>query len=126
MQSVIETVNGWVWGPPMMALLLLTGAYLTIGLRLMSIIRIPYGFKQLFRKRTGDEEEGDPAITHYQVIDHVVSSGSWVELKPDTGRTHQLRVHCSTVLGSPILGDYKYGSGVPESLRPVFGKRSNH
>ncbi len=59
MQGIIETLNGWVWGPPMLGLLLLTGLYLTFGLRLMSIIRIPYGFKQLFRKRTGDEEEGD-------------------------------------------------------------------
>ncbi len=59
MQGIIETLNNWVWGPPMLGLLLLTGLYLTIGLRLMSIIRIPYGFKQLFRKRTGDEEEGD-------------------------------------------------------------------
>ena len=59
MENVIQSVNNLVWGWPMMALLLLTGVYLTFGLRLMSIIRIPYGFKQLFRKRTGDEEEGD-------------------------------------------------------------------
>ncbi len=59
MEKILESVNSIVWGPPMMALLLITGFYLTVGLRLMSIIRIPYGFKQLFKKRTGDEEEGD-------------------------------------------------------------------
>ena len=59
MENLIQSVNNLVWGWPMMALLLLTGVYLTFGLRLMSIIRIPYGFKQLFRKRTGDKEEGD-------------------------------------------------------------------
>ncbi len=59
MENIINTINGLVWGWPMMGLLLLTGAYLTFGLRLMSIIRIPYGFKQLFRRRSGDEEEGD-------------------------------------------------------------------
>jgi len=58
-ERAIEGVNGFVWGPPMLALLLLTGLYLTIGLRFLSIIRIPYGFKQLFRKRSGNEEEGD-------------------------------------------------------------------
>jgi len=59
MEKFLESVNSIVWGPPMMALLLLTGFYLTMGLRLMSIARVPYAFKQLFKKRTGDEEEGD-------------------------------------------------------------------
>jgi len=59
-EDIINTVNGWVWGPPMLGLLLLTGAYLTVGLRLLSVIRIPYAFKQLFKKRgDGDIEEGD-------------------------------------------------------------------
>lgn len=33
----------------------------------------------------------------------------WLELSPLTGRTHQLRVHCAELLGTPILGDGKYG-----------------
>jgi 23S rRNA-/tRNA-specific pseudouridylate synthase len=33
-----------------------------------------------------------------------------VELRPETGRTHQLRVHCAR-LGAPILGDALYGGG---------------
>ncbi len=57
--GLIEVLNGIVWGIPMLALLLLTGAFLTVGLRGMSILRVPYGFKQLFRKRSGDKEEGD-------------------------------------------------------------------
>ncbi|XP_021892317.1 RNA pseudouridine synthase 4, mitochondrial isoform X2 [Carica papaya] len=48
------------------------------------------------------------AITEYRVIKS--SSGyTWLELFPLTGRKHQLRVHCAEVLGTPIVGDYKYG-----------------
>ena len=35
---------------------------------------------------------------------------TWLEMRPRTGRTHQIRVHCA-VLGTPILGDARYGGG---------------
>ncbi len=35
---------------------------------------------------------------------------TWLEMRPRTGRTHQVRVHC-VVLGAPILGDERYGGG---------------
>ena len=35
---------------------------------------------------------------------------SWLSLAPETGRTHQIRVHCREI-GAPILGDRKYGAG---------------
>ncbi|THG01055.1 hypothetical protein TEA_000220 [Camellia sinensis var. sinensis] len=50
------------------------------------------------------------AITEYQVIESSSQAGyTWLELSPLTGRKHQLRVHCAEVLGTPIVGDYKYG-----------------
>lgn len=52
--------------------------------------------------------EGKQALTHYRVVSHVGSKFSWLELIPETGRTHQLRIHCFE-LGIPILGDDKYG-----------------
>lgn len=55
----IGWVNGIVWGVPMLSLLLLTGVYLTVGLRGLSIRRIPRGFTELFKKRSGDKDEGD-------------------------------------------------------------------
>ena len=75
---------------------------------------------------------GKPAKTHYKVIEEN-DKYSLVELKPETGRTHQLRVHMAQ-LGHPIVGDPLYGSGVFEdrlflhamSLEitlPEFGER---
>jgi len=57
--QLMEQMNGIVWGPPMMVLLLGVGLFLTVGMRFISIIKIGYGFKQLFKKRTGEAEEGD-------------------------------------------------------------------
>ena len=54
---------------------------------------------------------GKPAQTYYKVLDSN-DKFSLVELKPVTGRTHQLRVHLH-YLGTPILGDRVYGSGTP-------------
>ncbi|XP_045814943.1 RNA pseudouridine synthase 4, mitochondrial [Trifolium pratense] len=49
------------------------------------------------------------AITEYRVIGSSSHGYTWLELSPLTGRKHQLRVHCAEVLGTPIVGDYKYG-----------------
>jgi 23S rRNA pseudouridine955/2504/2580 synthase len=55
---------------------------------------------------------GDPdaarAITDYRTLDHAGRRFAWLELRPLTGRTHQLRVSCATI-GTPILGDAAYG-----------------
>ena len=56
-----------------------------------------------------DFEHGDPAISLYNVIDSAGQKATWLALSPLTGRTHQLRVHLTEVLKTPILGDNKYG-----------------
>lgn len=53
--------------------------------------------------------EGQPARSAWRVLGGAEGM-SWVELRPATGRTHQLRVHCAH-LGCPILGDPVYGGG---------------
>ncbi len=55
-----------------------------------------------------DDDDAAHALTEYAVRDAAGRKLSWLELSPLTGRTHQLRVHCEA-LGSPILGDPKYG-----------------
>lgn len=52
---------------------------------------------------------GKSAVTHYKVIKEGAHY-SLVELKPETGRTHQLRVHLAKI-GHPIVGDPLYGAG---------------
>jgi 23S rRNA pseudouridine955/2504/2580 synthase len=54
------------------------------------------------------EAEAARAITDYRTLDHAARKLAWLELRPLTGRTHQLRVHCAA-LDAPILGDQKYG-----------------
>jgi 23S rRNA pseudouridine955/2504/2580 synthase len=69
-----------------------------------------------------DAEDGKRAITYYHVVDSVGREASWLALLPITGRTHQLRAHCAAI-GTPILGDAKYGAaaaklaGVPDAKR---------
>ena len=72
-----------------------------------------------------DPEEGTRAITDFRVLDTVKNRVAWLELRPLTGRTHQLRVHCAEGLGCPILGDGKYG-GAGAHMERVSGKLHLH
>jgi 23S rRNA pseudouridine955/2504/2580 synthase len=75
--------------------------------------------------RTALAERDDPdaarAISEYRTLDAAGKKLAWLELSPLTGRTHQLRVHCAE-LGTPILGDDKYGGEVtrPEGFPPLL------
>lgn len=59
-------------------------------------------------ERCVDFENGDLAITHYNLLKTIDSSYSIVHFVLETGRTHQIRVHCSYI-GNPIIGDSLYG-----------------
>ena len=62
-----------------------------------------------------DHLHGKHALTHWRMIRHentgVVPQSSRLQLRPVTGRTHQLRVHCMA-LGHPIVGDRLYNDRV--------------
>lgn len=88
------------------------------------VIDLPIGQHPRIREKYAvDRRTGRPfgavsksAVTHYIVRQRMGGgathkpSFTLVELRPHTGRTHQLRVHCS-FLGHPIVGDAMYGGG---------------
>lgn len=59
-------------------------------------------------RMTVDRHAGQSAITDWRVLGRTTGR-TWLELRPRTGRTHQIRVHCAE-LGTPILGDGRYGT----------------
>lgn len=65
------------------------------------------------------DPSGKPSRTEYRVLERF-NRYSLLELKPVTGRTHQLRVHCS-YMGWPILGDPQYGTEESGNLSEILG-----
>ncbi len=62
---------------------------------------------------------GAPAVSHYQVL-QTREDLSLVKLIPETGRTHQLRLHMAS-LGCPLAGDWLYGTEDPSLIpRPAL------
>ena len=54
--------------------------------------------------------DGKRAVTHWRTLS-TIGARTMIEFKPETGRTHQIRVHAATGLGLPIVGDPVYGLG---------------
>ena len=63
--ALVGEVNGIVWGPAMLVLILGTGLFLSIGLKLMPIRRLGYGFRQLW---IGRRAEGEGDITPFNAL----------------------------------------------------------
>ena len=64
-----------------------------------------------------NSSRGKSAVTHYTVIERLAGAAV-IECRLETGRTHQVRVHCASI-GHPLLGDPAYGR-TPKPLRPVL------
>lgn len=59
------------------------------------------------KKMAINPKNGKPAVTHYKVLEHY-KNYSYIECRLETGRTHQIRVHMSSI-GHPLVGDTVYG-----------------
>jgi 23S rRNA pseudouridine1911/1915/1917 synthase len=64
-----------------------------------------------------NSSRGKTAITHYTTLERLAHAAV-IECRLETGRTHQVRVHCASI-GHPLLGDPAYGR-TPKQLRPVL------
>lgn len=92
--SIFTTINGVVWGPLMLALILGVGLFLSIGLKLMPILKIGMGFRLMFdgtKAKEGEEKEGE--IPPFQAL--------MTALSATVGTGNIAGVATAIVLGGP-------------------------
>jgi tRNA pseudouridine32 synthase/23S rRNA pseudouridine746 synthase len=75
------------------------------------------GREAYMRVCAADHPDAEAASTRYRTLAEA-SGAALVELDPETGRMHQLRVHLSAV-GRPIAGDVRYGGALVVAGQPV-------
>jgi len=75
----------------------------TIALSLSKISSAADGWRMIAAKK------GKPAVTHWRKLDER-DGLTLVEFRPETGRTHQIRVHAAHAFGHALLGDPVYGN----------------
>lgn len=91
---IFTTINGVVWGPLMLALILGVGLFLSIGLKLMPILKIGMGFRLMFdgtKAKEGEEKEGE--IPPFQAL--------MTALSATVGTGNIAGVATAIVLGGP-------------------------
>ena len=77
-------------------------------------INMPIGRSEKDRKKMDVKKNGKSAITHFKVLERFPKHNcTLLEIKIETGRTHQIRVHLSHI-GYPVIGDEVYSSGKNE------------
>ncbi|EOR26741.1 MULTISPECIES: RluA family pseudouridine synthase [Clostridium] len=73
------------------------------------IVDKPIGRNKKDRLKMAIVEDGKRAVTHYEVLEQYNNGTALVKCRLETGRTHQIRVHMSSI-GHPLVGDPIYGN----------------
>jgi len=89
-----------------------------------------YGRHPVHRKRFSSKvARGKPAVTHWEVEERFAGAADLVRCRLETGRTHQIRVHCADA-GHPLLGDRTYGRRPAQprlvELAAALGRQALH
>jgi len=77
------------------------------------------------RMTVSEDDDAKFALTEYAVMGHAGQEFAWVAARPVTGRTHQIRVHLAS-LGTPIVGDFKYGGTEAKGKGAIADKLHLH
>lgn len=77
------------------------------------------------RMMVSEEDDAKFALTEYAVMGQAGQEFAWVAARPVTGRTHQIRVHLAS-LGTPIVGDFKYGGADAKGKGAITDKLHLH
>lgn len=73
-----------------------------------ALAKKPAGREEKMTEVESDTEGARNAVTEYAVVAVAGTEFAWIEVRPVTGRMHQIRVHLAS-LGTPVVGDFKYG-----------------
>lgn len=74
----------------------------------------PIGRHPVKRQQMAVVPDGRPAVTHFRVLERM-RNATYLSLRLETGRTHQIRVHMAFI-GHPVIGDDKYGRADPHLI----------
>jgi 23S rRNA pseudouridine955/2504/2580 synthase len=85
----------------------------------------PRGRDERMTTTDKDEEGAKFSLTEYAVMETAGTEFAWVAARPVTGRTHQIRVHLAS-LGTPIVGDFKYGGAEARGKGEIADKLHLH
>lgn len=91
LETFLGEVSSFVWGPPLLILLVGTGIYLTIRLGLLQVRLLPYALKLVFTKNQDKKSVGD--ITHFQALSTALAA--------TVGTGNIVGVATAVVLGGP-------------------------
>lgn len=87
-------------------------------------IEAPIGRAKVSDFRFTVTQDGKPAITHWDVVERM-SGATFVSVNLETGRTHQIRVHFSSI-GHPLVGDSMYGANPRIAERLMLDRQWLH